>query len=217
MVRLADLLDRPAILSLAYYSCEHICPQVLVGLGQLVSGLDLEPGKDYRLITWSFDEGDTPAEAAAARKNYTLPLGPGFPEGGWAFLAASAAETAKLTEALGFSFKKDEHGFIHPVILVILTPGGRISRYVRISKFNYGVAYPVVLSTYETAESLRAAGRGMIDAGPGGPLLFCFPHEPPGQGRYYSLMTVLGSVTLLGLAALFVYLASGRRRLREGR
>lgn len=216
-VRLGTLLDRPAILSLVYYSCEHICPQVLTGLGKLASDIDLKPARDYRIITFSFDADDTPADAATARKNYTLPLGQGFPEDGWAFLTAGESEIARLTGALGFSFQKDEHGFTHPVILVILTPGGTISRYVRVSKFTYGVAYPVAFPAFETAELLRTAGRGAVSAGPNTPLLFCFPHEPVGQVGYFSLMTIFGGVTLLSLLALFIYLSAGRRGTREGR
>ncbi len=215
-VLLGNILDRPAILSLVYYSCEHICPQVLTGLGKIVSDADLVPGEDFRLITFSFDAGDTPADAAVARKNYTRPLGPSLPADKWVFLTAGEPEIARLTEAAGFSFQKDEHGFTHPVVLVILTAGGRISRYVRVSKFSYGVAYPVVFPAFETADWLRVAARGRTASGPGGPLLFCFPHEPPGQSRFFSLMTILGSITLLGLVALFIYLSAGRRHLREG-
>src|SRR5512138_1068410 len=32
-VRLVDLVDRPVILALVYYSCEHVCPLVLSALG----------------------------------------------------------------------------------------------------------------------------------------------------------------------------------------
>ena len=59
-VRLGSLMGKPAILTPVYYSCEHICPQMLEGLSQALPRLAVELGKDYRVITVSFDASDTP-------------------------------------------------------------------------------------------------------------------------------------------------------------
>ncbi len=214
---LLDLIDRPTILSLVYYSCEHICPQLLSGLGQLIQSLGLDPKRDYRVITLSFDSEDTGREAALARRNYTKPLGPGFPEEAWSFLVAAQGDIEKLTDALGFSYQKEEHGFTHPVILAIIAPGGKICRYVYASKYHYGVGYPVTFSKVDIEQSLRAAARGEIYGGASSPLLFCFPHEPEGQVESLRLMRIAGWGTLVGLAFLFVYLAAGRKRPKESR
>ncbi len=212
---LLDLVDRPTILSLVYYNCEHICPQLLSGLGQLIQSLALDPKRDYRVITLSFDSEDTEREAALARRNYTKPLGSGFPEETWSFLVAAQRDIEELTGALGFSFQKEEHGFTHPAILAIIAPGGKICRYVYASKYHYGVGYPVTFSKVDIAQSLRAAGRGETSSGARGPLLFCFPHEPERQIESLRLMRAVGWGTLVGLAILFVYLAAGRKRSKE--
>ncbi len=212
---LRALLDRPAILSLVYYRCEHICPEVLVGLGRLVSNLDLQPAKDYRLITLSFDADDTPAAAAAARKNYSAPLGPAFPDAAWTFATASEGNISRLTKALGFSFEKHGHGFIHPAILVVLMPGGRVSRYVDVSKYNYGVAYPVNFSPVEMKQALLAAGRGRVSSAAPASLLFCFPSEPSRQAGFFRLTAIMGWITLGLLACLFVFLSAARKRAKE--
>lgn len=212
---LLSLIDRPVILSLVYYSCEHICPQVLVGLGRLASDLDLRPAQDYRLITVSFDADDTPAAAAEVKRNYARPLGRDFPEAGWTFATASEDNLAKLTKALGFSFEKQPHGFIHPVILVVISPGGRVSRYVHVSKFNYGVAYPVVFSTVEMKQALLAAGDGQVASTAPGSLLFCFPMEPSGQTRFFRLTSMAGWMTLILMAGLLAYLIASRKRIKE--
>lgn len=213
--RLRDLIDRPTLLSLVYYRCEHVCPQLLVGLSELVSDLGLVAGRDYRLVTVSFDDGDTPAAAAEAKRNYLLPLGAGFDGGAWTFAMASGPNIARLTSALGFRFVRKEHGFDHPVVLVVLAPGGMISRYFRPRKYNYGEAYPVRFSPLEIKESLEAAGQGRIQAGPPGPLLFCFAGEPPGEVGYFRITRLFGWITLGSLALLFVYLSAVRRRSRE--
>lgn len=209
-VNLRALVDRPTILSLVYYTCEHVCPQVLVALGRLAGDLPLAPGMDYRVITLSFDGQDTPRDAAKARRNYARPLPKEFPPGAWAFLTASEQNIRKLTSRLGFSFEAEEHGFIHPAVLVILGPGGVISRYIYPSKYAYGASFPVTFSPVGIAASLRKAGMGEVDAEARGPVLFCFPHEPPGQERYYGLMRLAGGGTLALLAALFLYLIAGR-------
>lgn len=209
-VNLQALMDRPTILSLVYYTCEHVCPQVLVGLGRLVGELPLEAGMDYRVITLSFDGLDTALDAAKARRNYTKPLSRDFPPGAWMFLTASDDDIGRLTSRLGFSFNKEEHGFVHPAVLVILGPGGVISRYVYPSKYVYGAGYPVTFQAVGIAASLRKAARGEIDAEAPGPVLFCFPHEPPGQARFFGIMRLAGWGTLVALAAFFLYLIAGR-------
>ena len=54
-VKLGDFLGKPAILVIVYYTCEHVCPQMLGGLSQALPRLALMPGKDYRVITVSID------------------------------------------------------------------------------------------------------------------------------------------------------------------
>ncbi len=213
---LAGLADRPVILALVYYSCEHVCPQALGALGQLAADLPLTPGADYRLVAFSFDAADTPQDAATAKGNYIKPLGPGFPAEAWTFLTASPEMIAKLTDSLGFRFKKDSHGFIHPSVLVILGPGGRISGYVHVSRTAYGVGYPVMFSAVTIGASLGRAASGGSDAADPAPLLFCYPHEPEGQERFYRVLSAAGAGTLAVLGGLFLYLAFGPKRPRAG-
>jgi protein SCO1/2 len=214
--RLADLADRPVILALVYYSCEHVCPQVLGALGQLASDLRLTPGKGYKLVTFSFDAADTPQDAATAKRNYIKPLGPGFPAEAWSFLTASPDNIGKLTDSLGFRFDKDTHGFVHPSVLVILGPGGRISGYIHVTRTAYGVGYPVMFSPVAIGASLRRAADGASVSEDPAPLLFCYPHEPEGRQDFYRLMSALGAGTLAVLAGLFLYLAAGRKWPRAG-
>jgi protein SCO1/2 len=217
-LRLADLVDRPVILALVYYSCEHICPQVLSALGHLASEMTLAPGTDYRIVTLSFDAADTPADAARAKKNYLKPFAGGLPAGSWSFLTASPDDIRTLTDAAGFRYEADSHGFIHPSVLVILAPGGRIAGYIHVSKTAYGVGYPVTFPAVGVATSLRRAADGQSEAPSPLPLLFCYPHEPEKQSGFYGLLSTLGAFTLAVMAGLFLllFMASGRRRPRTG-
>ena len=44
-VRVGDIVDRPTVLTLVYYSCSHICPQMLFGLAEVLPKITLVPGR----------------------------------------------------------------------------------------------------------------------------------------------------------------------------
>src|SRR5208283_2290071 len=90
MTTLKQLVNRPVVLSLVYYSCDRICPQLLGATAAITGALKYVPGKDYSLITISFDPGDTPKTARDAKRNYINFLGPSFPEGAWRFLTGTS-------------------------------------------------------------------------------------------------------------------------------
>ena len=63
---------RPVILALAYYNCPMLCTQVLNGLVASLNVMSLEAGRDFDVVTVSFDPRETPA-MAAAKKEATSP------------------------------------------------------------------------------------------------------------------------------------------------
>jgi Uncharacterized protein SCO1/SenC/PrrC, involved in biogenesis of respiratory and photosynthetic systems len=86
-VRLGDLVDRPTVLSLVYYSCPGICTPLLTGLAEVLNLMDMRPGEDYRVITVSFDASDTPKLASEKKRNYlNLIDRREFPAEAWSFL-----------------------------------------------------------------------------------------------------------------------------------
>ena len=214
-VQMKNILQRPAILALVYYHCFHICPQVLVGLSDAVSKLPLAPGKDYQIITLSFDENDRPSRAAEMKRNYMTAVGRPVPQDAWRFLTGDRENIEKITDAVGFRFQREPHGFVHPSALVILGPDGKISRYYYVSKYHYGVAYPVTFSTTELRRALVEASEGKTGVAIGTPLLFCFPHQPKEQDRFYSILSTAGIATVVFSVALFLYLALTSPKARK--
>jgi len=220
-VKLGDFLGKPTILVIVYYTCEHICPQMLGGLAQALPRLAFTPGKDYRVITVSIDASDTPKIARAAKKNYIKAIGPfdraedkTFPEDGWKFLTGSKQSIHDLTESVGFSYRTDIHGFTHPVVLVFLSPGGKISGYFYVTKFQYGQAYPVTFSSYDLNVALTEAAQGRTVTGLKKAVLYCFSHEPPGQSKFFNFMAVVGIITLIAIVSFFVYLQVTAKKYR---
>ena len=74
-MRLGDYFGtRPVVLLFAYYDCPMLCTQVINGLASALDVLSLEPGKDFDIVTVSFDPRDTPASAAAKKAVYLRAL-----------------------------------------------------------------------------------------------------------------------------------------------
>lgn len=214
-VRSGDVITRPTIVTLVYYSCDHICPQMLEGLGVALDKLSLVPGRDYDVLTVSFDERDTPEIAERVKKNYIglIHLKP-LSEDSWRFLTADKDDIKILTGTVGFHFQRDMHGFVHPAVLIILSPHGKITRYIYASKFAYGVAYPVTFSPIELKTALSDASQERVFTGRASTLLYCFPHEPKKQETFFNILSIAGTSMLFLLAAFFIYLVTTSRKFR---
>jgi protein SCO1/2 len=216
-VALGALIKRPTIVTLVYYSCGRFCPQLLAGLAAALPQLSLQAVKDYQVVTVSFDEADTPALARDLKRNYLMAAGGSVPADAWRFLTGDPRNIERLCTAVGFTFRKEHDGFAHPVALIILSPDRRITRYIHVTKFAYGVEYPITFSTVGLSQALTDAGRGKASAATGKGFLFCFPHEPQRQQEFFHVLTWIGAATILCLAALFVYLALSGRKPRKGK
>ena len=146
-VRLRDYFgEKPVILVLAYYKCPMLCTLVLNGLTQALRETPFTIGKEFNVVTVSFNPRETPNLAAAKKKTYLKSYGRPGAADGWHFLTGKEEAIEKLTKAVGFRYLYDakQDQYIHTSGIVILTPKGKISRYF------YGISYP----------ARRAAGVG---------------------------------------------------------
>ncbi len=216
-VTLKELVDRPTCLVWVYYNCPRICPQMLAGLAKSLGDLRLMPGKDYRVITISFDDSEKPEDARMQKINYIRAINRPFPEDAWRFLTGDRENIRRLAEAVGLRFKKDDHGFVHPEVLIFLSPQGRITRYMQVPKYHYGLAYPLAFSAIdlETAFTDASAGKVSVSAAGVAPL-FCFMHEPANQKKFFTILKVCGSLTILASLFLFVYLRGQGKSAQRG-
>jgi protein SCO1/2 len=210
-VRLGDYADgaRPTVLVLAYYECPMLCGLVLRGVVNALRQLDWAPGSQFRLVTVSFDPRDTPE--SAAKKQHSVVRGVGDPSLAqqWPFLVGDASTIKSLTDALGFRYRFDDatEQFAHPSAIFILTPEGRVSRYL------YGVSFPI--RDFKLALVEAAAHRSGLSFDRF--LMTCFHYDP--ATRRYGLYLVgffrAGSALLLTvLCVAFVRLR--RQERREG-
>jgi protein SCO1/2 len=203
-VSLGEYFDRPILLQLVFYHCPQSCSLMMAGLANALGGVTLNPGKDFRVLTLSFDPGDTPAIAGQTRTNYLKILGPDFPGEAWTFLTGGPGEIQAVTRAVGFRFRqKAEHDFIHPNVLIALGPGGKVIRYL------YGVSY----LPFDLGMALGEAARGTPSISIRKLMTYCFDYDP-GERRYvFRTFRVMGSAVLLALAVFLIFLLKkGPRR-----
>ena len=214
---LGAIVRKPTILVLVYYTCSRFCPQTLAGLAAALPQLERMPDKDYRIITVSFDASDTPALAQDLKRNYRKAVQGPFPADAWRFLTGDRRNIERLCAAVGFTFRMETHGFAHPMALIILSPERRITRYIRVSKFFYGVEYPLRFSAIEVSQALADAAHERIGVSTGTGFLFCFPHEPTGQQRFFHILGIVGIGTVITLGAFFFYLLLSGGKKRKGK
>jgi len=195
-VKLAQFFGSgPVILSLVYYDCPMLCTQVLNGMERSLKDVPMDIGKQFTVVTVSIDPTERPTLASAKRALYTGLYGrPGAPQG-WHFLTGDEPQIKQLADAVGFRYAYDPASkqFAHASAIMILTPEGKISRYL------YGIQY----ATRDLRLGLVEASEGKIGTSVDQILLFCY-HYDAATGRYSVLVS-----RLLKLAGAFTILVIG--------
>ena len=193
--------SKPVILVLAYYQCPRLCTLVLNGLVQGMLEMRLDAGKDFEVVTVSFDPRETWQLAASKKDSYLLRYGRPGAEAGWHFLTGKEEQIKRLAGAVGFRYQFDplQDQFIHASGIMILTPGGKISRYF------YDVHYP----GRDLRLGLVEASNNKIGSPVDQILLYCF-HYDASLGRYsasiMNFVRLAGVGTMCAIGAFVVFL-----------
>jgi len=167
-VTLGSIIDRPTIILPIYFYCPSICSQNLANLAVAIKKLSFVPGEDYRVIALSFNEVETPEVASRAKENYLKIVGDDFPASEWRFLTGTIENIKKVTDSLGFRFKKlEDTTFVHPAALMIIDGKGQIIRYVY-GSFLAGDIDMALLDAQRETPSLSVKRL----------LAFCFSYDP---------------------------------------
>lgn len=210
-VRLASYFGdrKPVILALVYYECPVVCTIVLDKLLDSLNRLDYTVGKDYRLLVVSFDHRETTTHARGQKirflRHYNRASEPGVGQGVM-YHTGDEVDIRRLTDAVGFQFAPLRNGeWSHPAGLVILSPEGKVTRYL------YGYDYP----PDQLMLSLLDATNGRIARSIGERIMhFCFRYDPT-AGAYslqaMALMRLAGAATVVILTVIIVVLFIGER------
>ena len=199
-VSLENLIDKPTIINLVYFRCPGICSPLMEGLAEVMGKVDLELGKDYQVLTISFDPREAIDLAHRKKNNYlNLMAEPAAAETHWKFFVSDSASIDRLTDAVGFKYKKAGNDFLHAATIVIVSPDGKITRYLNGTFF---LPFEVTMAITEASKGISAPTVNRI-------LQFCFAYDPVGQ-KYVMSMTRVGFIVIMLTAVVVVALLSVR-------
>ncbi|MBM3784734.1 MAG: SCO family protein [Acidobacteria bacterium] len=185
---------RPVVLNFVYYSCPMLCSMVLNGVTQSIREIPWTPGSEYELVTISFDPRETFELAAAKKQGYLSKFD--RPAPGWHFLSDHNNGARTLAAQTGYKYRwdKSRDQYAHSAALVLLTPEGKVARYL------YGIKYRAMdlrLGLAEAAEG-KMKGSGKMER----MLLYCFQYDPNSKSYVMAarnLMRASGAVTVFVL------------------
>lgn len=198
---------RPVILQLGYFGCPKLCGLVSEGLLGSLQKLDLEMGTQYDVLYVSINPDENYHLAYQKKKTYAAEFGKPGVQQGWQFLTGSKNNTKAIADAVGFQYKyvEADNVYSHPAMIAIITPDGRVSRYM------YGVDFPrtsLRLSLIEASDGKIGTVRDQL-------IMMCM-HWDGSAGKYtfvwVDMMRVGGGLTLLVLGFFLV-----RRYVRDAR
>lgn len=206
-VKLGDYFGRkPVVLAFVYYECPMLCTQVLNGLESALRVLNETVGREFDVVTVSFDPRESAVLAAGKKKAYLERYQRPEAEQGWHFLTGDEAAIAALTKAAGFSYVWDEASqqFAHASGIVVATPAGKLSRYF------FGIDYSPRDLKFALMESSHERIGTLADQ----LLLYCYHYDPQtGNYGFVAMRAVRlgGAVTLMALVGfVFVSLRRGQ-------
>lgn len=201
-VRLGDYFGKkPVILNLVYYNCPMLCGEVLSGLEGALRVLKFDVGREFDVLTVSFDPRETPDMATKKKAEFLKRYGRAGAAGGWHFLTGPQESIDALTKAAGFQYQYDPKTgqFAHATAIMILTPEGKIAQYY------YGVDY----APKDLRLGLIQASQNKIGTLADQVLLYCY-HYDPNTGKYGAIISrvlqLSALATILGLGTLMIVL-----------
>ena len=193
-VTLGELIGgKPTIISIVYYRCPGLCSPLLTGLTDVVNKVDLEPGDDFNVLTISMDHTEDYHLAAEKKKNYIASMDRTMDFNDWKFLTADSVNAKRITEVVGWKYIKEGKDFRHGAALTVVSPEGKIVRYL------FGTDYNV----FDFKMAIIEASEGRVGASIAKVLEICFSYDPEGRKYTLNVTRISGGIVifLIGIFA----------------
>jgi protein SCO1/2 len=198
-VRLKDIVDntKPIIVSFVYFRCPGLCSPLLSGVADVISKMDLEAGKDYNVLTLSFDPTEDYVMAAEKNKNYLKIIkNKTIPANAWKFYTADSINIARITDAVGFRYIKQGNDFVHSGVLTMLSPKGKIVRYLYGTDFN----------PFDMKLAILEASDGKVGSTIAKVMTLCFSYDPDGRKYALNITRIAGGGVILFIIGFVIFL-----------
>ena len=205
-VKINELIDKPTIINLVYYDCPGICSPLMNGIADFVGQLSMEIGKDYQVLTISFDHTEGTELASRKHTNYMKQIDKEIDETGWTFYTADSTDIRKLTKSVGFKFMKTSDDlFAHSSTLVVTSPKGKITRYLN---GTYFLPFEVKMSLVEASEGKTGSTINRV-------LQYCYNYDPTGQKYVLNITKITGTFMIFIAVIVFLVLVLRTRKKNQ--
>ncbi|MFW6028256.1 MAG: SCO family protein [bacterium] len=209
-VQLGDYFDgeRPMLVNMAYYECPALCPAVWSGMVASFGNMRWTPGEEFEVLTISVSDSETPEQAREKKQELIDRLGRPEAAEGWHFLTGETEQIARVAEAIGFGYKpvpQKQSQFAHEAAIMVLSPDGRVMRYLG------GVKFPASTLRLSMVEATEGKVGSLMDQ----IAMFCSHYDPSSNTYVWAkwVMRAGGGLTLVVLgSAIAVMVKVGRRR-----
>ncbi len=207
-VILRDLIKKPTVLTLVYYRCPNICSPLLQELARVVQLCKSRPGRDYQLITISFDKRETSELSRIAADSIAGSMETPIPKDSWRFMTGDEENINALADSVGFNFVQDENGdFTHPATVIFLTKEGKIVRYLGgLEMLPADMDLAIVDATKGRARNFMQKIQRL-----------CYTYDPKGKKYVFQInRIILGCSLIVAFAfACFLFFQSKKRRREQ--
>lgn len=207
-VTLAQLVTGPTIILPVFYHCANVCSILQAHMANALQRLEQKPGVDYRVLSVSFDERETPEMARRSKQAYLSAMNRPFPADGWRFLTGDSAAIRKLTDSMGFSFERRGEDYVHPVVSIVVAKDGTIIRYL----------YGATVLPKDLALAVTEARSGLTGKSIRKVMDYCFTYDPAGKTYVFNLLKVSATAVILSAGGFLTYLllTGNKRRSHSG-
>ena len=198
LIQLKEIVNKPTIFMFVFFECKGLCTPLLSEVASQVDKLDLKPGTDYQIVSVSFAPEDNADLAAGKKKNYLNTIKRDFPDSAWKFLTGDSASIAQLTDAVGFRYKKEGDQYIHAGALILVSPKGKITRYLLGTEF---LPFDIKMAIIEASEGKATPTIAKV-------LNFCFSYDAEGKKYALNITRIFGVFMLLCVIGFVIYLTA---------
>ena len=201
-VTLGSMITKPTILSFVYFDCPGLCSPLLDGIADVISKMDMTLGKDFDIITISFNTKDTPEKARIKKLNFVQKIQE-KDRASWFYLTGELENIQKITNAVGFKYKPTGLDFAHPSTIIMISPKGKVTRYL------YGITFlpfDVKMAIVESQKGLvRPTSTKLLD--------YCFAYDAKSRSYTLQFTEIIGAfILVVGLFFVAGLLITSRRK-----
>jgi len=213
-VNFRQLLTKPTILNLVYITCPSICSPLMRELARVVDKVEMEPGKEFQVITLSFDPREHWPEKAKmvknAEQNIIKAIKRDMPAGSWRFYTGTWENIARLCATVGFQFAQNKDGeYDHPAATIFISSKGKVVRYL------HGVELLPANVEMAINDTMLGRERSVMRK----VQQLCFSYDPEGNTYVLQVNRIILAASLLLIALFLVFLlrakGKGKRAAQE--